>query len=230
MPKPDKIKSRSHDLRTQFNETLISVFDLEMRDYFQGLSFTQLLKLKQVLARIHDTVTLKLTFELVDWIADRFDFTLDHKAALRKQADDQSANSSGFDVSWNDPRIIAEVKGCIPVNGGNVFGAAQLKGLTNDVRQMFGLPAMGKTKEQLSPRSKVHHPANAKAIKLLALYDSPEVRKATAHWKQSLERQPWFRELAPPCSIQESPDKGRPSDPTKVYLIYLSLSREALHS
>ena len=228
MSKPNKNKSRSHDLGMQFNETLISVFGLEKRDYFQGLSFTQLLKLKQVLARIHDTVTLTLTFDLVNWIAGRFDFTPDQKAELWKQVDDQSANSSGFDLSWNAPRIIAEVKGCIPVNGGNVFGAAQVKGLTNDVRQMFGLPAAGKTKEQLSPRSKVHHPANSTAIKLLALYDSPEVRKATAHWKQSLESQPWFRELEPPCSIQESPSEGQPSDPTKIYLIFLSLSREAL--
>jgi len=228
MPKPKKIKSRSQDLRTQFNEALISVFHLEKRDYFQDLNFTQLLMLKQVLARIHDTVTLKLTFDLVNWIAGRFDFTPDQKAALWKQVDDQSANSSGFDLSWNDPRIIAEVKGCIPVNGGNVFGAAQVKGLTNDVRQMFGLPATGKTKEQLSPRSKVHHPANAKAIKLLALYDSPEVRKATVHWKQSLEGQNWFKALTPPCSLQDAPDNGQPNDPTKVYLIYLSLSREAL--
>jgi hypothetical protein len=201
---------------------------LEKRDYFQDLSFTQLLKLKQGLARIHDTVTLRLTFDLVDWIAAKFNFTSDQKAALWKQVDDQSANSSGFDLRWNEPQIIAEVKGCIPVNGGHVFGAAQVKGLTNDVLQMFGLPARGKTKEQLSPRSKVHHPTNAKAIKLLALYDSPEVRKATAHWKQNLENQTWFKALTPPCSIQDAPENGQPNDPTKVYLIYLSLSREAL--
>lgn len=227
MSNPNKIKSRSHDLGTQFNEVLISVFGLEKRDYFQSLTFTQLLKLKQVLARINDTVTLQLTFDLVDWIAGRFVFSSDQKAALRKQVDDQSANSSGFDLSWNDPRIIAEVKGCIPVNGGNVFGTAQVKGLTNDVRQMLGLPAKGKTKEQLSKRSKVHHPDNAKAIKLLALYDSPEVREATAHWKKSVENEQWFKELRPPCSIQESPNEGQ-LDATNVYLIYLSGSRNAL--
>ena len=60
MPKPKKIISRSQDLRSQLNETLISVFRLEKRDYFQDLSFTQLLKLKQGLARIHDTVTLRV--------------------------------------------------------------------------------------------------------------------------------------------------------------------------
>ena len=160
MPKPKKIISRSQDLRSQLNETLISVFRLEKRDYFQDLSFTQLLKLKQGLARIHDTVTLRLTFDLVDWIAAKFNFTPIRKAALWKQVDDQSANASGFDLSWHDPRIIAEVKGCIPVNGGHVFGAAQVRGLTNDVRQMLGLPATGKTKDQLSPRSKVHHSTN----------------------------------------------------------------------
>lgn len=226
MSNPNKIKSRSHDLGTQFNEVLISVFGLEKRDYFQSLTFTQLLKLKQVLARINDTVTLQLTFDLVDWIAGRFDFSPDQKSALWKQVDDQSANSSGFDLIWNNPRIIAEVKGCIPVNGGNEFGRAQVKGLTDDVRQMLGLPAKGKTKEQLSKRSKVHQD-NAKAIKLLALYDSPEVRNATAKWTKSVEKEQWFKELRPPCSIQESPHEGQ-LDANKVYLIYLSGSRNAL--
>jgi hypothetical protein len=226
MPKPPQIKSRSQDLRIQLNEALISVFRLEERDYFQDLSFAQLLKLKQGLARIHDTVTLRLTFGLVNWISGRFNFTPNQKAALWKQVDDQSANSSGFDLSWHDPRIIAEVKGCIPVNGGHVFGAAQVKGLTNDVRQMFGLPAIGKTRAQLSPRSKVHHPTNPNAIKLLALYDSLEVRKATLHWKQRLEGQGWFKALTPPCSIQDVPDNDQPNDPTILYIIYLTHSGE----
>lgn len=225
MPNPPEIKSRSQDLRVQLNEALISVFQLEERDYFGNLSFAQLLKLKQGLARIHDTVTLRLTFELVNWIAGKFNLNPDQKAALWKQVDDQSANSSGFDVSWNNPRIIAEVKGCIPVNGGHVFGAAQVKGMTNDVRQMLGLPALGKTKEQLSPRSKVLNPSNTTAIKLLALYDSPEVRKATAQWKRSLESQAWFKALTPRCSLQDAPDEGQPDDTTKVYLVYLTLSQ-----
>jgi hypothetical protein len=225
MPKPLEIKSRSQDLRVQLNEVLISVFKLEARDHVGSLSFDQLLKLKQCLARIHDTVTLRLTFELVNWIAERFHFESDQRAALWKQVDDQSANSSGFDLRWGNPPIIAEVKGCIPVNSGQVFGAAQVKGMTNDVRQMLGLPAIGKTKEQLSPRSKVLNPNNSKAIKLLALYDSPEVRKATAHWKQSLESQAWFKALTPRCSLQDAPDEGQPDDATKVYLVYLKLSQ-----
>jgi len=224
MPNPPEIKSRSQDLRTQLNEALISVFQLEERDYFGTLSFSQILKLKQVLARIHDTVTLQLTFELVNWISQKFGFNPDQKAALWKQVDDQSANSSGFDLSWNNPRIIAEVKGCIPVNGGHAFGAAQVKGMTNDIRQMLGLPALGKTKEQLSPRSKVLKPTNTTAIKLLALYDSPEVRKATAQWKQSVESQAWFKALTPSCSLEETSLDVRPDDPGKVYLIYLTLS------
>ena len=222
MPQRKAPKSRSQDLRTQLNEALISVFSLEERDYFQNLTFVQLLKLKQALARIHDTVTLQLTFALVHWIADRFDLGPDQKAALLKQVDDQSANASGFDVRWDQPPIIAEVKGSIPMNGGDVFGAAQFKSLTNDVRQMLGVPSLGKTKEQLSPRSKVHHPANVGAIKLLALYDSPAVRKAVAQWKQSLEAQAWFTELTPRIRLQDAPEKDRPDDPTKVYLVYLT--------
>ena len=217
-----KAKSRSQDLSTRLNKALISVFLLEERDYFKELTFAQLLELKQGLARIHDTVTLKLTFELVHWIAARFQLDPVQKAALWTQVNSQSANASGFDLQWNQPPIIAEVKGCIPMNGGNVFGAAQRKSLTNDIRQMLGLPSLGKTKEQLSPRSKVHHPGNGKAIKLLALYDCPEVRKAALQWKQSVEKLPWFKEFTPSIQLQDAPEKGPLNDPTKVYLIYLT--------
>ena len=228
MAKPKTTKSRSQHLGTELNEALISVFPLVDHEYFQELSFTQLLRLKQVLARVHDSVTLKLTFGLVNWIAVRFNFTPEQKAALWQKVEDQSANSSGFDVSWDHPHIIAEVKGCIPVNGGNVFGSAQTHSLTNDVRQMFGLPVKGKTMDQLSPRAKSRRSTNPEAIKLLALYDCPEVRKATLHWKQSLERRAWFQELTPPRSLQDAPDDGQPNDPTAIYLVHLTHSQSGL--
>lgn len=121
IPKSRKAKSRSQALSTRLNAALISVFLLERRDYFSELTFAQLLELKQGLARIHDAVTLKLTFQLVHWIAERFHLRLDQKAALWKQVDDQSTNAAGFDLQWNQPPIIAEVKGCIP-NGGDQQG------------------------------------------------------------------------------------------------------------
>lgn len=224
--KPGQKKSRSQDLRTLLNEALISVFPLEQRDYYAELSFAQLLQLKRGLARIHDTVTLKITLELVHWVAARFQLTPDQKAALWKQVEDQSANASGFDLQWNEPQIIAEVKGCIPVNGGSVFGAAQLRSLTNDVRQMLGLAAHGKDEKDLSPRTKVRPAANRSAIKLLALYDSPEVRKATIQWRRSVEAQAWFKELDPPMQIQDAPAEGSLNDPSKVYLVYLTPKHE----
>jgi len=222
--KPQKLKksiSRNQNLKTQLNDALVSIFRLQERDYYGELTFAQLLILKQALARIHDTVTLKLTFQLVHWIAERFRLTEEKKAALREQVDSQSANASGFDLSWNDPKVIAEVKGCIPMNGGNVFGAAQWKGLTNDLRQMLGLPALGKTKEQLSLRSKVFREGNVDAIKFLALYDCPEVRTAASKWRASMYETAWFKELNPPIQLLEAPETGIPCVPPNVYLVYL---------
>ncbi|MEI7819897.1 MAG: hypothetical protein WCK55_03195 [Verrucomicrobiota bacterium] len=219
-PKVRKPKSRNQDLRTQLNQALIAVFPLEERDYYAELSFAQLLQLKQGLARIHDTVTLKLTFELVNWIAHRFHLSSEDAATLRKQVDDQSANAAGFDLQWNKPHLIGEVKGCIPVNQGKTFGAAQINSLTNDVLQMLGHPARGKDKEKLSKNTKVNRENREHAIKILGLYDAPEVKAATAKWRGNLmESKTW--EPLKAFTILDMPENGDLS-PNAVYLVYLN--------
>lgn len=121
--------------------------------------------------------------------------------------------------SRNDHNIIGEVKGCIPVNLGSTFGAAQIKGLTNDVLQMLGEPPRGKDKTALSVKSKIYRPQRGEAFKFLGLYDSPEVRAATNTWKRNLLDSRTWRLGA--STIRDLPETGDLS-PAAVYVVYLT--------
>ncbi len=210
---------REEDLQERFNESLIATLNLPRQNYYNRLNFDQVLRLKGGLARIHDIVTLKLTLALVDTIAQRFFLNNEARAALQRGVNATHPNCAGFDIDMEDPNLIAEVKGCIPMNAGNIFGAAQLKGLTNDVLQMLGQPAHGKTLTQLTKRAKINRLQRTEAIKLLGLYDSDSVRKAAKQWQQNLIRHAMWGALGS-ATIEDLPPTGDLS-PDKVYLVYL---------
>lgn len=210
---------REEDLRVRFNASLIETLGVALEDYYGRLDFDQMLRLKEGLARIHDIVTLKLTTALVERIFQRFGLTGETRAEMHKKVNATHPNTSGFDVDWKEPNLIGEVKGCIPVNGGNVFGAAQLRGLTNDVVQMLGQVARGKEQDKLATNNKINRPLRTEAIKLLGLYDSPAVRAAAQQWRQNLMRHALWLPLAS-SSIEELPTTGDLS-PNIVYLVYL---------
>jgi hypothetical protein len=216
---PTRRYVREEDLRLRFNASLIETLGVASDDYYSRLDFDHLLRLKEGLARIHDIVTLKLTFTLVEQIAQRFALGTQARAAMLDKVNATHPNTSGFDVDWEAPNLIAEIKGCIPVNGGESFGAAQLRGLTNDVLQMMGRAAQGKTVEQLAKRTKINRPNRAEAIKLLGLYDSPSVRVAAGKWRQNLLRHPNWKTLAP-ATIKDLPATGT-LNPSTIYLVYL---------
>ncbi len=221
LPKENYV--REEDLRVRFNVSLIETLGVAPEDYYGRLDFDQLLRLKEGLARIHDIVTLKLTFALVERIAQSLELSGEANAVLLRKVNDAHPNASGFDVDWEEPNLIGEVKGCIPVNGGDVFGAAQLRGLTNDVLQMFGQVARGKEQDKLAKNNKINRPLRTEAIKLLGLYDSPAVRAAAQQWRQNLMRHDLWFPLAS-SSIEELPTTGDLS-PNVVYLVYLKPAR-----
>ncbi|HVU33847.1 MAG TPA: hypothetical protein VHE61_10460 [Opitutaceae bacterium] len=183
------------------------------------MSFTDLLQLKAACARIHDIVTVRLALALVTKLERRCGFSATAAEKMRKAINDLHPNAAGFDLDSADPNMIAEVKGNIPMNGGIFFGAAQVKGLTNDVLQMLGRPPAGKSQNQLSPRAKILRPKLADALKFVGLYDSPKVRAAVERWKNGLIRsKSWISTVA---GIEELPETGHLS-PDVVYLVYLA--------
>lgn len=179
---------REEALRVRFNESIATTLGITPEDFYGRLGFAELLQLKAGYARIHDIITLKLTQALADWLGVGLSLPAEKVQSLRKAVDSAHPNAAGFDLDSMDPNLIGEVKGNIPVNGLHRFGAAQQKGLTNDVRQMFGQAAGHKTPETVSLSSKIHRKRRLEALKFLGLYDSPQVRLATGGWMDSFAR------------------------------------------
>ena len=180
--------SRKEYLHENFNEIMGRALDLPPADYLGRLSLDGLMDLKAITSNIHAVITLKLTFALVDWLQTNLKVTPDQARALNDATDATKPFVSGFDIDSADPNLVAEVKGNIPVNGGSAFEAAQVKGLTNDVRQMFGLPPNGKVVERMSVRSKIHRSNLCNALKFLGVFDSPRVRAAVGKWMETFRK------------------------------------------
>ena len=165
-------------LHCNFNEIIQRALHLQPDDYLGRLSLDGLMDLKVITSNIHALITLRLTFALVDWLQDHLKLQPEQTCALNEAVEKAKPFESGFDVKSESPNFIAEVKGNIPVKGGSAFGAAQLRGLTDDVLQMFGQPPIGKTMQTMSKGSKINRSDLDKALKFLGVYDSPSVRSA----------------------------------------------------
>lgn len=222
--RPRKVAAyvREIDLQERFNRTLFMALGLPAGDYYGRMDFEKLTLLKNSLARIHDIITLKLTLALAQWVVTRFHLGQEASEKLILSVNTIHPNAAGFDLDCVNPNLIGEVKGCIPVNGGGTFGAAQLRGLTNDVLQMLGYPAGGKQADKLSTRSKIHRTSRREALKFLALYDSPAVRQAVEKWRGSLANSSGHV-LADRELIRDLPERERLLSEA-VYLVFLKPS------
>ncbi|WP_395734208.1 hypothetical protein [Prosthecobacter sp.] len=208
--------SRKEYLHDNFNEIIVRALDLQPADYLGRLSLDGLMDLKAITSNIHAVITLKLTFALVDWLQTHLKVTPEQAHALNDSADATKPFVSGFDIDSNDPNLVAEVKGNIPVKGGYAFEAAQLKGLTDDVRQMFGLPPNGKFAERMSVRSKIHRPNLGSALKFLGVFDSVRVRAAIAKWMETFRKAHAGRKV-------ELAEGVESYEPDTVYVVFLAI-------
>ena len=173
--------------------------------------------MKRVTSPVHAIITLKLVLALAHWLGRKLELTAEQIRKFETAADESKPFGSGFDLDSQDPNVIAEVKGNIPIKGGASFGAAQLKGLTDDVRQMFGQPARGKTIETVSGKSKIRRDHLTQALKFLGVYDSPLVRQAVGSWMKS------FRKSHPELNVSLAEDVKDFSADT-VYVVFLTLN------
>lgn len=208
--------SRKEYLHDNFNEIIARALDLQPADYLGRLSLDGLMDLKAITSNIHAVITLKLTFALVDWLQAHLKVTPEQARALNDSADATKPFVSGFDIDSNDPNLVAEVKGNIPVKGGSAFEAAQVKGLTDDVRQMFGLPPNGKFAEKMSVRSKIHRPNLGSALKFLGVFDSARVRAAVSKWIETFRKAHAGRKV-------ELAEGVESYEPDTVYVVFLTI-------
>ncbi|MCF7788322.1 MAG: hypothetical protein K9N47_19520 [Prosthecobacter sp.] len=208
--------SRKEYLHDNFNAIIARALDLKPADYLGRLSLDGLMDLKAITSNIHAVITLKLTFALVDWLQIHLNVKPEQARALNDAADATKPFVSGFDIDSSDPNLVAEVKGNIPVKGGSAFEAAQVKGLTDDVRQMFGLPPNGKFAERMSVRSKIHRPNLGSAMKFLGVFDSARVRAAVSKWMETFRKAHAGRKV-------ELAEGVVSYDPDTVYVVFLTL-------
>jgi hypothetical protein len=164
---------REFDLKIAFNKAVVRLLNIEERDYYSGLTTEQMIDLKTALANINNIITIRLAFSLAGWICNRMKVTEEASKKIFEIIRSSKPNSNGFDIELSNPDIVAEVKCNIPVNGGQVYGAAQQSGLSKDIAGLL----KGKKK---SPKK------TTKSIKILGLYDTPEVRVATDHFVKHL--------------------------------------------
>jgi hypothetical protein len=211
---------REHDLSERFNASLVTTLNIPLEDYYGRLSFDDLLCLKEGLARVHEIITLKLTFAMVDWIARQFSMSDEDHDELKKKVNHIHPNASGFDIDLNEPNIIAEIKGTIPVNKSHTFGSAQLKGLTADVFQMLGQPAPNRREGEIPSKNKIKRAERESAIKFLCMYDSPKVRSAAKKWSTNLMRHPDWKPIQS-CKILNM-SEGSDLSPDVIYMVFVN--------
>jgi hypothetical protein len=212
--------SRKEYLHVNFNAIIGRALELPPADYLGRLSLDGLMDLKAITSNIHAVITIKLTFALVDWLQTHLKVTPEQARALNDAADATKPFVSGFDIDSNDPNLVAEVKGNIPVKGGSAFEAAQVKGLTDDVRQMFGLPPNGKMVERMSVRSKIHRSNLSGALKFLGVFDSGRVRAAVGKWMET------FRKANAGQKV-ELAEGVENYEPDTVYVVFLTIGQVA---
>ena len=212
----DAAFSRRDYLHGNFNEIIARALYLPPDDYLARLSLEGLMDLKAITSNIHAAITLRLTFALVDWLKARLKLSPEQARALNDAANASKPFVSGFDLDSTDPNLVAEVKGNIPVKDGSAFEAAQVKGLTNDVLQMFGLPPSGKSVKTMSEKSKIHRSDLGSASKFLGVFDSTRVRAATDKWMKSFRKAHAGRKV----KLAEGVESFKPDT---VYVVFLTL-------
>lgn len=209
--------SRHRYLQDNFNEVITRVLGLEADDYLSRVSLEGLIDLKLIISNIHAVVTMKMAAALVGWLSTENVVTAAQAETLRTQVDSAHPFASGFDLDMSEPNLVAEVKGNIPVGGGSLFQAAQLKGLTNDVLQMLGRPPLGKTLDEMPERAKCRRTSLNTAKKFLALYDSPKVRAAASHWMKSFNGRHGENSVVPATAGEAE------FAPDRVHVVFLSI-------
>lgn len=140
--------NREEKLRCKFNNFLSPKLSLENEDYYGKLDTKDFMDLKAFLSDVNNIITLKLTLGFIETLALIFGFSESEKATVIEAVQAVSPNANGFDIEIREPvKLVAEVKGNIPVKNGAVFGAAQKKGILKDLHSLKN----GKTKSVVLP-------------------------------------------------------------------------------
>ncbi len=194
---------KDEELRRRINAFLQLTFELPDSDYYAKLDTKSLLMLKSALSDINNALTMQLTLGFLDWVATALPLDLAAISRIRSAVLSTKPSSNGYDIHCYEPiPFVAEVKCNIPINGGNLYGAAQKAGILKDVEALL----QGKSKG---------FPVSRESLKFMVFLDLPEVRAANEHLVRSNSKiSKAFRLLV----------SGEvPSDPAVVYGVHAAL-------
>ncbi len=145
-----------------------SNFSLPEDDYYSRLTPEAILSLKSALSDINNMLTMKVTLAFADWISKKLNLNESARAELKRIVLESKPSSNGYDIWLGYPTsFVGEVKCNIPINNGQVYGAAQRNGIERDI---IGL-LHGKKKAGFS---------SASCLKFLAFLDTPNIREANS--------------------------------------------------
>jgi len=133
------------NLKNSFNEFWSNYFH-NGQDYYEALTFSDLVKLKMIVGKINNLITYELTLLASHQIAVILKLTDVQKIALEHQIQTTDVNANGYDIEFTEePKFICEIKGTIPSGGKKRFGAAQEREIRKDITGLLE----GKTKWSL---------------------------------------------------------------------------------
>ena len=230
----DQNESREQSLKTSFNDFWRDVFknnqQLREYDFYNQLTVSQFIKLKNVLSNINNIITMKLT----ELFVDELDLiSKDKKPEAKRKVQEISANENGYDLVYtldDNNSIIAEVKCNIP-NKKRRFDGGQITNLIENLSGLLKPKDLSVSKDDLS-----------KAYKFMVLLDVDGARDAWNNMINNLKKQydkdPKFngnsdlvknkKELynalkgANICEIVQSADpKYKEFDPRFIYVIFI---------
>lgn len=161
--------NRENILQERLNSFFETELGLSKGNYYSRLSVKGFLGLKAVLSDINNILTMKVTLSFIEWVSDSLKLDPKAREEAKKIVLEAKPNSNGYDAWLGYPvAYVAEVKCNLPINGGNIYGAAQRKGIEKDLDGLLN----GKRKAHIMPQ---------KCLKFFAFIDVPEVRKANKH-------------------------------------------------
>jgi len=192
---------------------------------FCHFSEHELFKLKRAFGYVNNAVTCRLTSKLAEWISNRSEFN-EYKDKIIELALSHP-NASGYDIKLEDPNILAEIKGNVPVNDGDKFGAAQKKGLKEDICCLLGITQGEKKEKEL----KIGKDNFKKYFKFLGLPNSHVVQKAmdelinAINKNQPPEEKIIFKKYTPENLNADELETGN-----RVHIVFLSVDNQEAES
>lgn len=128
----NELYSRSKDLIKNYTDFINS---LNKDDVYENITIDKLTNLKRVFSNINNIMTLIATRAIAKKIASILNFQDPEKQDLFNNIDATKANSNGFDIKIDDPKILVEVKCNNPIHD-KKFGAAQITAILNDANKL----------------------------------------------------------------------------------------------